>query len=428
MDWRERFDLLSRHILGALLRGGKARFRDVEQRLKRALQAKNISDPGRWCADTKGNLNSALAEVVTLAADDVLLDALLARLDPLPLARELLLGTSLYRVLVNEVALAWQVGEETTVSADPEREQRLQAFAQAVEQVKSQGEEPTWENLGLSPQVIQQVMLDLQQARRPPLNLPERVDTAREALEDLGLLAPVQLSEESGCQYTVHRWTAGALARRSSAEALRRAHQRAARYWRWRVDTGPQTRQQGIEELLEARYHYHQAGEIDKAVEITMEVCSQLDIWGAWDREKHLCQEVLTWVPERSSQAAGFLHRLGNVSYLRGAYEEALQWYRQSLAILEELGDRAGMARAYSQIGVLLTERGAPEEGLLLILASLAIDLELDSPDIRIDFHWLTRERELFGEERFLSILNDQLHTDAVQTVLRLLQEFAAQK
>src|SRR5262249_14142709 len=33
--------------LDALLRGGKARFPDVEQRLKKALEKKNITDPGR---------------------------------------------------------------------------------------------------------------------------------------------------------------------------------------------------------------------------------------------------------------------------------------------------------------------------------------------------------------------------------------------
>jgi hypothetical protein len=52
---------------------------------------------------------------------------------------------------------------------------------------------------------------------------------------------------------------------------------RAARYWRWRVKTQPQSRQQDVEELLEARHHHRSAGETDDAVEVTEHVCSQLD-------------------------------------------------------------------------------------------------------------------------------------------------------
>src|SRR5262249_916636 len=155
-----------------------------------------------------------------------------------------------------------------------------------------------------------------------------------------------------------------------------------AHYWHWRVGTLSPSRQQDIEELLEARYHHHQAGEIDEAVEVTERMCSQLDTWGAWGREKHLCREVLTWIPEHSQKAAAFVHQLGIIAQNRGAYEEALEWYRKSLAIVEELGDRAGLASSYGQIAVLLTERGAPEEGLPLNLTSLAIHLELDSPNV----------------------------------------------
>src|SRR5262249_53110586 len=191
----------------------------------------------RWYAGKKGDLDLALAEVVTLAADEVLLDALLTRLDSIPLARKLLLGTSVYRVPVDEIVLTWQVGEESMAPVDPERARRLQALAQAIEQVKARGEEPTLENLGLSPQDIQQVMLDRQQALHPPISSPKDMDTARQALEELGLLAPAQFTEDGGQYYSVHRWTAGALVRRSSLDDLHLAHHRAARYWHWRVDT-----------------------------------------------------------------------------------------------------------------------------------------------------------------------------------------------
>src|SRR5262249_30585867 len=158
-------------------------------------------------------------------------------------------------------------------------------------------------NLDMSVEDIQRVILDVQQSQHPPLEVPDGIDAACEALEELGLLAPVQLTEDSDWSYTGHRWTAGALVRWHTPETLRQVHHRAAHYWHWRVGTLSPSRQQDIEELLEARYHHHQAGEIDEAVEVTERMCSQLDTWGAWGREKHLCREVLTWIPEHSQKA-----------------------------------------------------------------------------------------------------------------------------
>jgi tetratricopeptide (TPR) repeat protein len=270
----------------------------------------------------------------------------------------------------------------------------------------------------------------------------------------------------------------------------------------------PQSREADIDQLLEARHHHHAAGDVEEAVEVTGEVCSQLDTWGAYGRVEQLCREVLEWVPERSRHAAVFLHRLGllaqqrgsyeealdwyrqslaileelgnraglaysygqlgNVSYARGSYEEALEWYRKCLAISEELGDRASMANAFhqlgvvaeergsyeealdwyrkalaideelgdragmasslSQIGVLLTETGRPEEAVRWNLRSLAIRLEIGVPQVRIDLHWLGRQREGLGEERFGEILREHLDEEGAGKVLRMLEEFEGQE
>jgi uncharacterized protein HemY len=94
------------------------------------------------------------------------------------------------------------------------------------------------------------------------------------------------------------------------------------------------------------------------AVEATEWACSQLQIWGAWEREERLLRETLTWVSQRSRKAAAFLHQLGIVAHRRGDYNQALAWYRQSLAIKEALGDRAGMASSYHQLGIVAQDRG----------------------------------------------------------------------
>ena len=63
--------------LDALLRGGAAVFPDVAARLETALDQRGITDPARWLRGVEGDLDRALAETVTLAADDILLDSLL---------------------------------------------------------------------------------------------------------------------------------------------------------------------------------------------------------------------------------------------------------------------------------------------------------------------------------------------------------------
>jgi tetratricopeptide (TPR) repeat protein len=112
----------------------------------------------------------------------------------------------------------------------------------------------------------------------------------------------------------------------------------------------------------------------------------------------------------------------------RGDYEQALSWYQRSLRIKEELGDREGMARTISQMGVLLTETGSADEALSLTLRGLAIRLEIGSPEISKDLYWLTRQREALGPERFQSLLREHAGDVGAARVLALLQQAASEK
>ena len=56
-DQRRAYESVGGHpraleYLDALLRGGKAHFPDVQDRLRKQLKARGIADPARWCADT----------------------------------------------------------------------------------------------------------------------------------------------------------------------------------------------------------------------------------------------------------------------------------------------------------------------------------------------------------------------------------------
>jgi Tfp pilus assembly protein PilF len=54
---------------------------------------------------------------------------------------------------------------------------------------------------------------------------------------------------------------------------------------------------------------------------------------------------------------AATYHQLGITAQDRGQLDRADDWYRQALAISEELGDRPGMALTYAQLGLLAEER-----------------------------------------------------------------------
>ena len=306
--------------LDALLRGGRARFADVAIRMERAMAARGLIPTTVW-QQGKPGLDAALAEAITLAVDDVVLGQLLDRLGAVPLARHLLIGVSVYRLPVDDVGLGWQVGDEQPLPEDPDRDARLVRLDEAQQAALAEGRPTKLETLGLPSAELTQLRQDLAELTKPPLHIPSGFKQAKAVLLDLGLLAPLSGPEEPS--YLVHRWTAQALANLGPAEQLANAHHRAARYWRWRVRSWPQSQEDDLEQLLEARSHHHAASELDEALEVTDRVCRQLYTWGAYSWEGRLCRETLTWIPDHSHWAAVFTHHLGMLAQRQGDYQEA---------------------------------------------------------------------------------------------------------
>ncbi|HEX4954344.1 MAG TPA: tetratricopeptide repeat protein [Thermoanaerobaculia bacterium] len=321
--------------LDALLAGGKARFGDVTARLEREIrQDPSVRDPRAWLKEKGARFDTALVETVARAAGDVLLADLLGRLEGVPLAQRLLVGAAVFRMPVEEAALVWQVGEAPGLPRDPE------------------------------PDPL------------PVVAAPEGYEEAKAKLEELGLLTPFAVMDGPEL-FTVHRWTARQVLGRADEGAVREAHRRAALYWRWRVAKAPQSREQDVADCLEAREHHWGAGEEEEAYLAHGWACSQLETWGADRQEEELIHQFLARLGPGSPRGAAHLHHLGILAQQRGDYDQALDWYRKSLEIEEQLGNRAGMAGSYHQLGTVAQDRGDYDQAIDWYRKSLEIDEQL---------------------------------------------------
>ncbi|MFI5727283.1 CHAT domain-containing tetratricopeptide repeat protein [Streptomyces cyaneofuscatus] len=106
--------------------------------------------------------------------------------------------------------------------------------------------------------------------------------------------------------------------------------------------------------------------------------------------------------PRQRSLISVSFHQLGRVAQERGLLEEAEGWYRKSLAIEEDLGNRPGMASSFHQLGTVAQERGLLEEAEGWYRKSLAIEEGLgDRLSMAATYNQLgtvTQERGLLEE------------------------------
>ena len=337
----------SLEYLDALLSGGRGIYPDVTARLAAVLRARlgtgSLID---WFAVHR-ELTPAIAEVITLAADDVLLPRLLNGLASTPGATELLLGMSVYRMPVDSAALLFQVGSSDESAARP-------GSAEAV---------PV-----------------------PPRRAPDGLARLVEVCAASSLLAV----DPAGI--FVHRWTATELHRRwsvSRAAQLSVAHERAAEYWRWRVRVWPQDRAADLDDLLEARHHLLEAERSDEAAELAEVVFNRLYSWGAWDRAKALAQNTLSGLAPDHARRAVWLMRLGDVAAGRGEMPDAYRMYHDSLDVAERLAQldpnntdfQRNLSVSYDRLGDLALAAGEVGEATRRYQASLDIDERLAQLD-----------------------------------------------
>jgi hypothetical protein len=307
--------------LDALLAGGHARFSDVTDTMTTAV-AHRFGDEAARVLATSTTLDAAIAVSLTLAADDVLLPALLAGIQHLPDAHRLLLGLAVYREPVDTAAALFHIGDpDPTTAHTPDRRALNERIEEILTEAGVTTDEPlAWDDV--PPHLrehLAPLVAELSRAPTPPVRARQDLDELLDVLRTTSLLS----TGPDGSGLFVHRWTATELERLDREQdpdrtGLAGRHRLAAEYWRWRVTVWPQDRNADLHDQLEARYHLLAAGDLDEAVTITEHVCARLDQVGAWDHETELVHDTLHRLPADSPRRATWIHQLGMLAQLRG--------------------------------------------------------------------------------------------------------------
>jgi tetratricopeptide (TPR) repeat protein len=87
---------------------------------------------------------------------------------------------------------------------------------------------------------------------------------------------------------------------------------------------------------------------------------------GDLDAAEEWYRRSLTIFEQRGDRPgmADTYHNLGSIAGDRGDLDAAEDWYRHSLSIEEQLGNRSGMAISYGALGLLRAQRGDPQGAL----------------------------------------------------------------
>ena len=113
-----------------------------------------------------------------------------------------------------------------------------------------------------------------------------------------------------------------------------------------------------LHDLVEARYHLLEAGEIAQAWRLTEIACCQLHARGDFGQEATLISDTLGRLPEHSTERAGWIFELGRIAQARTDHAVAEGCFKQALDMFAAAGDRAGVSRCHYSLGVLAQARG----------------------------------------------------------------------
>jgi tetratricopeptide (TPR) repeat protein len=155
------------------------------------------------------------------------------------------------------------------------------------------------------------------------------------------------------------------------------AHQQAITYYRSIAKEQPWQTIDNVKEYLEIFYHYYQLGDYDSAFDTVWTCDDFLTLRGYYTVQVEVYgQLVKAWkrTDERENWNYGSaLNHLGNAYNSVGEYHQAIDLYKQFLAIAREIGDRDGEAISLIGLGNAYDSLGEYQQAIDFLQQSLAI-------------------------------------------------------
>jgi tetratricopeptide (TPR) repeat protein len=237
----------------------------------------------------------------------------------------------------------------------------------------------------------QRLLLDILAIYRNPVPEPAikahkvpMKKTERRKLVDLSLLECIDAEQEN--LYYVHRLTAHYLLSQMKKAVEKKYHLQAAQYFENLKDEEGKI---DLYDHIEARWHYLQAGEWDKAAEITFSLEDYLTLHGFPQWSMELLQELyinIKKINERAQSVACI--RIGNLNKNFGEYDNALSNYKKAYEISKKNNDDNNIASSLHQIGMIYQLKGDYDAALKHYEKSLEIKEKIgDSKGVSSSLH-----------------------------------------
>lgn len=183
--------------------------------------------------------------------------------------------------------------------------------------------------------------------------------------------------------------------------------------------------------LLEARRHSLAAGELCQARALTCRLSDVLGRWGLDDDLEDLNQDLLAYELHPTP-----MRWIGQTYAMRGDFETARHWFERTLVVAgdrqpaaaadvwrtlaaldlkhgstrsarlklenalvlwQQIGDHAGEATTFAQLGVLAAQLGEPEPALRLMVLSALLFRRIDHANLRQVKSWMQRLATMLG-------------------------------
>lgn len=134
-----------------------------------------------------------------------------------------------------------------------------------------------------------------------------------------------------------------------------------------------------VEQRLEGRYHYFQAGHYEKAASILIEASVYLRKWGYLERCRRLLEEALSVIKchsstdERKSLTVNLLVELSWIERFSKGLDKAIDCCKKAAKILKTIEDKKGAGNLYHTIGRYFYEKASWKEADIYLNHSFKI-------------------------------------------------------